>query len=137
MTDWHLVRELVTSAIDACEQVEKLRLSEVDRMLPTGIGDVSVWDVLQSAWIYPENSRSVIARARDRLGEAPAYRLELARVLEQVGSVAAELVGAERLDEPVPGWESQTTIREQVERLDQWYSEAMVPQLSSAAARRL
>lgn len=138
-TDWALVRELMNTAIDACEAAERLQLSEGDRSLPTGTDRVVVWEVLTSAWTYPENLQYAVIRARHRLEDDVPYRLEFARVLRQVGAVCGELVGASRLDESVPagGRIGDTrSIRKMVKGLVTWYQEQMVPQLTQAAASR-
>lgn len=48
-TDWALVREVMNTAIDACEAAGRLQLSEHDRSLRTGTDRVVVWEVLTSA----------------------------------------------------------------------------------------
>jgi hypothetical protein len=134
-TDWALVRTLMDAAISACEQVDRLGLKESDRMLPTGTGNVVVWDVMTSAWTYPENVRYDVVRARHRLGEDAAYPPECARVLREAASVCAELVGASRLDEAAAAGGDQAarrSIRALVEGLAVWYRDQMVPQLTRA-----
>lgn len=133
-TDWALIREIMTAAIDACEASEHLGLSEEDRSLPTGTDGVVVWDVWTSAWTYPENLRYSVIRARHRLGDDAPYRPELARVLREVGAVCAELVGAKRLDAPLGADGRAGSIRTMVQGLPQWYGEQMVPQLSRVAS---
>ena len=94
-TDWQLVRDLLAAAVDACEAADRLRLTEHDRALPTGSG-ANVWEVLTSAWTYPENVQYAVVRARHDLGEDAPYRPELGRPLVAVAAVCAELVGAPR-----------------------------------------
>ena len=67
-TDWPLVRQLLSAAVDACEAAERLGLADEDRDLPTGVGPVAVADVLASAWTYAENVRYAVVRARHALG---------------------------------------------------------------------
>ena len=134
-TDWALVRRVLGAAVDACEAAERLGLRPEDRALPTGSG-ASVWDVLTSAWTYPENVQYAVVRARHDLADDAPYRLELGRPLVAAAAVCAELVGATRLDEAPRGAASAPTVRQTVERLAAWYREQMVEQLARAAAHR-
>lgn len=139
MTDWALIREVLNAAVDTCEAVDRLGLGEEDRDLPAGSGGVRVWEVMMSAWTYPENLRYALIRARHRLGLDAPYRPEFARVLEQVAGVCAELVGADQLDTALPDPEGGTAdppIRSQVQQMVRWYPDCMVPLLSQAAAQR-
>ena len=43
----------MNSAIDACETVEELNITEEHRSLMND-DSVTIWDFLQSAWTYPE-----------------------------------------------------------------------------------
>ena len=136
-TDWTLVRELMTAAIDACEAADRLALAAEDRGLPTGSG-ASVWDVLTSAWTYPENVQYAVVRARHDLADDAPYRHELGRPLVAAAAVCAELVGATRLDDSprtVDGTDAPS-VRRTVTQLADWYREQMVPQLARAADRR-
>lgn len=138
-TDWALIRELMNAAIDACEAAEGLQLREQDRGLPTGSDGVVVWEVLTSAWTYPENTRYAVIRARHRLRDDAPYRPEFARVLQEVAGVCTELVGASRLDAPGPDAEGAVatpSIRALVQQLARWYPEHMVRQLQHAAIIR-
>lgn len=74
----------------------------------------------------PENVRYAIIRARQRLDEDAPYQQEFARVLRQVAAVCGELVGASRIDEPIPAGEGsgdQISIRRIVRKLTAWYHE--------------
>lgn len=138
-TDWDLIRDVMTAAIDACEAAERLDLSEADRSLQTGTNGVVVWDVLTSAWTYPENTQYAIIRARHDLNDDVPYRLEFARVMRNVSDACAELVGASHLDEPISGIErvsGSRSIRDMVHGMANWYRQHMVGQLSAAAASK-
>jgi hypothetical protein len=129
----------MNAAVDACEAAEGLQLQEADRAQPTGTDGVVVWDVLTSAWTYPENTRYSVVRARHHLGDDAPYRPELARILQEVSGVCAELVGAARLDAPISqaeGAQVPLSIRKLVQQLAAWYPKHMVPQLTQAAALR-
>ena len=128
-TDWTLVRKLMNAAIDACEHAERLGVNETHRALPTGVDDVTVRDVLTSAWTYPENVKYDVIRARQRLGDSRPYKPELARALEHAASVCGELVGSDLVGE-------DRNSASQVEALARWYEEVMTPQLESALGTR-
>ena len=135
-TDWSLVRELMNAAIDACEAAERLGLREADRGLRTSSG-ATVWDVMTSAWTYPENVRYAVIRARHDVGDDAPYRPELARPIVAAAAVCAELVGATKLDStPDPKTRSSETIRQEIEALTGWYRRHMVEQLGQAARAR-
>lgn len=133
MTDWVLIRELTAAAIDACESAERLGAGETDRPLLTG-GGANVFDVMTSAWTYPENVRYSVLRARHTLGDDAPYRSELGRALGEVAAVCAELMGATRLDDvPAAGG---IPVRATVRSLLRWYREEMPTQLARAIATR-
>lgn len=105
-TDWKLIRRLVNSALDACESLDTLKIREQEHGVHlTGHGSPvsSVFDALQSAHVFPESVRYALIRARGHLGDAPPFVQPISRVLQQVGAVCAELVGAEQLTTPVKG----------------------------------
>jgi hypothetical protein len=134
-TDWKLIRDLTNAAIDACEATDRLALTEEDRALSTG--PASVFDVMTSAWIYPEHVRYAIIRARHDLRDDAPYMPELARVLHHVAEACGELVGLTRIEEArVDGPVTHSSIRAEVERLTRWYRDVMVAQLAHAAAQR-
>ena len=135
-TDWSLVRELMNAAIDACEAAERLELREADRGIRTGTG-ATVWDVMTSAWTYPESVRYAVIRARHDVGDDAPYRPELARPIAAAAEVCAELVGATKLDvEAVTSARSAGTIRQQIEALAGWYRKHMIEQLEQADRAR-
>jgi hypothetical protein len=118
-TDWDLVRKMMSSAIDSCERLEHLGVTENDRGR-TGLNNgatVSIFDVLTSAWIYPETLRYKIIRQRNQTGNDQPYVPETARVLTNVAQACAELIGAGKspLSEPA------------CQGLVQWYEESAVP----------
>jgi hypothetical protein len=132
-TDWELIRELMAATIDACEATERLGVRETDRPLLTGTG-ANVFDVMTSAWTYPENVRYAVVRARHELSDDAPYRPELARVLTEVGAVCAELVGAQRLDEASAN--RTKSVRQTVQALVRWYRDQMPVQLALAVGTR-
>lgn len=135
-TDWQLIRKLMNSTISACETMEALALAEKDRDLPTGQGPVTVWDVQESAWLYPENlSRSILC-ARHAAHDEPTYLPTAGRILVKVAEVCRELVDATTLDTPVTIQGTQRSMRDAVEDLDRWYQTQMIPQLTAAAGRK-
>jgi hypothetical protein len=133
-TDWDLVREVMNAAIDACEHAERLGIAEDDRELSTTKPPVvSVFDVLTSAWTYPESVRYEIIRARHDLSDDAPYRLELARIIAAVGEACAELVAARRLDDPTP---AGPTIRAKARALSAWYRDRFRTALTDAISMR-
>jgi hypothetical protein len=136
-TDWNLVREVMNAAIDACEHAERLGVGEDDRELVTTKPPiVSVFDVLTSAWTYPETLRYEIVRARHDVGDDVPYRLELARIIAAVGETCAELVGARKLDAPAPSARGPQTIRTRTEAMANWYRDRFRAALTDACAKR-
>jgi hypothetical protein len=121
-TDWKLVRELMNSAIDACEAVEKLDITSEERETPLEGSQATVWDALQSSWIYPENVQYAVIGARHQGGNEKHYTPEAARALVNAAKVCAELIEA---DQTPP-------IQEPVQKLAQWYTGYMVPQVTTA-----
>lgn len=69
-TDWNVVRNLMNAAIDACERIEASGYVEADRDAVIDIAgqEVSVHDLLVSAWTYPEKLRYQIIRERHDAG---------------------------------------------------------------------
>lgn len=95
-TDWHLVRDMIGAAIDACERIEATGYREEDRDAIIDIEgqEVTVHDILVSAWTLPENLRYRIIRARHEDGADIAYIPETARILLAMAQACAELIGA-------------------------------------------
>lgn len=65
-TDWNVIRGMMNAAINACERIEASGYAETDRDATINVGgqQVSVRDMLVSAWTYPENLRYQIIRQR-------------------------------------------------------------------------
>lgn len=143
-TDWTLIRRLVNSALDACEAIDRLEIKDEERCAPLRTVDGqeagSVWDLLQSAYIAPENARYTIIRGRGQLGCAAPFVQPVSRVLQQVGSLAGELVGAQQLQTPVAGLEPYAPENEQsmeavIESLARWYENHLVTTIEDAVSR--
>ena len=102
MTDWTLIREMMATAIDACERLEAAGYRENDRdAVVTMHGqDVSVHDFLVSAWTYPEAIRYAIIRNRHDSGDDRAYVPEAARIILAMAQAASELIGSRAPDTP-------------------------------------
>ena len=131
-TDWDLIRELLTAAVDACEAYERLNLTEDDRQLITGTDGVTVNDILISAWTFPENLQYAVIRARHDTQRDVPYRQDAARVLREVGSLCAELVGGLTSAE-IGSLHLSSADRQLVEPLCRWYKETMMARLAQAA----
>ncbi|WP_018183797.1 hypothetical protein [Kaistia granuli] len=95
-TDWNQIRAMMNAAIDACERIEASGYGPADRDATIAVNgqEVSVGDILASAWTYPENLRYAILRARHEAGADLDYRPETARILVAMAEVGAELIGA-------------------------------------------
>lgn len=136
-TDWDLIRKLMNSAIDACEKVEELELSKDDNIIIEVQGQkVSIWDFLQSSWIYPENLTNDVVRARHQLNFDEPYRSELARTLIKMAELCAETVNAKEavdLELKQGGAIPDTSIRMILENLSSWYENHMIVSMEQAA----
>jgi hypothetical protein len=87
---------MMASAIDACERLEALGLTEGDREAVVTVEgrQVSVFDILTSAWTYPETLRHQIIRRRHEMAMDQPYVPEAARTLVNVAQACAELIGS-------------------------------------------
>ena len=138
-TDWELIRKLMNSTIDACEAVDAENITAHDRDATTDVGgfDVSVWDLMQSAWVYPENLTYSVIRAQHKLNGDKPYTSELARTVSNVGRLCAELVDAPDTTSKVSGVNphqpgANESVDEMVAQLASWYTSHMVPNVKSA-----
>jgi len=95
-TDWQQIREMMSTVIDSCEQIETAGFNEEHRSATVEIKgvDYSVQDFLISAWTLPENIRYQIIRERHEAGNDLPYVPEAARILVSMAQACAELVGA-------------------------------------------
>lgn len=125
-TDWKLIRELMASVIDSCEQIEAAGYTEQDRHLTVDVSGqkVTVQDIMTSAWTLPENLRYQIIRERRNMGADLPYTPEVARVLVKMAEACSELVGA---GEVKP---AETEVRSAI----QWYRTHAIPQIQRAIA---
>lgn len=143
-TDWQLIRKLINSTLDACEAIDRMDISDQERaVLMGGIAGEqgpTVWDGLQSAYIAPENLRYSVIRGRGRLDDVSPFIQPVSRILQQMGLLAAELVGAEQLQTPLKGLDpyrpdNSTAIAVEVENLAQWYKTFLVPEIEQALSQ--
>jgi len=95
-TDWNLIRTMMETAIAACERLEALGVREEHRAAVVNLNGppVTVFDVLTSAWTYPETLRYEIIRQRHEAGLDQPYVPESARILVNVAQACAELIDA-------------------------------------------
>ena len=142
-TDWKLLRRLVNSALDACEALDQLEITDEERSATIRTVDGqeagTVWDALQSAHTAPENVRYMVIRGRGQLGDSAPFVQPVSRVLQQVGSLAAELVGAQKLQVPIKGIDPFAPRKEQslesaIENLSAWYERYLVSNVEGALA---
>lgn len=135
VTNWDLIRDLMNTAIDTCEAIEQLQISEQDRSKgfeKEEIESAKLWDFLQSSWIAPENLSYSVIRARHQLGQDAPYINELSRILIQVGRLSSELVGVEDSQKPVEmstpfRQTNEQSIETMVQDLCSWYRDFLVP----------
>lgn len=124
-TDWKQIRELLNTAVDACETIEELGITESDRSrtieIP-GAGEVTVFDFLQSAWTYPENQTYAVVRERHDHGMDKPYTPESARILVNVARLCAELVDGG----------NKGSLEKITGDLNSWYQKHMIPGLRKA-----
>ncbi|MBU2967888.1 hypothetical protein KO527_00730 [Pseudoalteromonas sp. C2R02] len=133
MTDWSLIRKLVNTAIDTCENIEKLGVEETDRGVVVN-DSITINDFLISSWVAPENlSKKVVCKSHD-LGVAKPYTDELSRTMLSIGSLCSELVKLEKIDSKSKQATDQheTSIKDEVEALCNWYERYCLPSIESA-----
>ncbi|WP_331375354.1 hypothetical protein [Sinorhizobium chiapasense] len=127
-TDWNLIREMMSAAIDACERIEAAGYNENDRDATIDVGGqkVSVHEFLISAWSLPENIRYQIIRERhDKATDLP-YVPEAARILVAMAQASAELIGA---GETAPAGDG-------IQKMIQWLGNHAAPGIERAIAER-
>lgn len=138
-TDWNLIKNVMNAAIDACEAVDRENLAEQERSATTNVAgvDVSVSDLMQSAWVYPENLSYSVIRTQHKLNCDKHYSSELARVISNVGKLCGELVDAQDTTSQVTGINPympnhSESVEEMVTHLSQWYRHHMVVNVKAA-----
>lgn len=126
--DWNVIRGMMNAAINACERIEVSGCVETDRDATINIGSqqVSVHDMLVSAWTYPENLRYLIIRERHEKETDLPYVPKTARILLAMSQAAAELVNAGDV----------TPAQEKVHEMIAWFDNHLVPGIESATATR-
>ncbi|MCR8547673.1 hypothetical protein M4578_07525 [Salipiger sp. P9] len=127
-TDWNLIREMMSAAIDACERIEAAGYTESDRDATIDVAgqQVSVHDFLVSAWTLPENLRYQIIRERhDQAADLP-YVPEAARILVAISQASAELIGA---GDTAPAGDG-------IQKMIQWFGDHAAPSVEQAIADR-
>jgi hypothetical protein len=127
-TDWDLVRAMIEAAIDFCEEAEALGLREQDRSATIEAGGqrVSVYDIMTSAWTFPESVRYRIVRERHDKGADLPYVPEAARVLVGMAQACAELIGAK----------DAAPAEDVIQNMLRWYGQHAAPGLREAIAGR-
>ncbi|MGU3575104.1 hypothetical protein ACLBWZ_06220 [Brucellaceae bacterium C25G] len=125
-TDWDIIREMMNVAINACETIEKTGYAEFDRSTTMNIEgqQVSIHDMLVSAWTYPENMGYQIIRERHETDNNLTYVPETARILLAMAQAAAELVNT---DEAMPA-------EEKVRSMISWFTSHLIPNIEIAIA---
>jgi hypothetical protein len=125
-TDWNLIREMIAVVIDSFEQIEAAGYTEQHRDLMIDVAEnrnVSVYELMVSAWTLPEKLRYRIIRDRHDKGADLPYIPEAARALVRMAEASAELIG---------GRETRPAAAE-LESVIQWYR-AHVAHVQSAIA---
>jgi hypothetical protein len=93
-TDWGQIRDVLAAAVNFCEQLEALGYSENSRTRSALVNgtNVSVFEVVTSAWTLAEATRYTVIRSRHDANNDLSYVPEAARILAAASSVCAELV---------------------------------------------
>lgn len=127
-TDWGLIRAMMENAIATCERLEALGVDDGCRDATVLVGDhtVSVFDVLTSAWVYPERLRYQIVRDRHAAGDDQPYVPEAARVLVNTAQACAELIAAHDTSRAAPACRAMIA----------WYRDHALPAIERARADR-
>lgn len=126
-TDWGLIRDVLNAAINSCEHLEEIGYDETHRSLsvPMRGKDISVNELLISAWTLPENVRYHVIRQRhDQQIDLP-YVPESARILNAVMAACAELIGS---GSPSP---ADASMRQMIV----WYRDIFSPNAEKAIAQ--
>lgn len=125
-TDWDLIRQMMNTAIDSCERIEKAGYTEQHRHLGVDVNGqpVSLHDFMVSAWTYPENMRYRIVRERHNQGDDAPHVPETARILTAMAAACGELIGTSDAE----------PIREELQRMLDWYRQHAVPSIERAIA---
>jgi hypothetical protein len=128
-TDWDLVRDMMSAAIDACERIEAAGCNEQDRDAIVRVHgqDVSVRDFLTSAWVYPETIRYTIIRQRHDEGSDLAYVPGTARILTAMAQAAAEIIGSGSTEPPA---------MDDIRKMILWFRSHAAPGIEKAIAER-
>ncbi|WP_225245554.1 hypothetical protein [Agrobacterium tomkonis] len=118
----------MNAAIDACERIEASGYVEADRDAVIDIAgqEVSVHDLLVSAWTYPEKLRYQIIRERHDAGVDLPYVPETARILLAMSQAAAELVNAGDV----------TPAEEKLLKMIAWFDSHLASGIEAATANR-
>lgn len=100
-TDWKLIRETLNGVIDACEKVEQLHpnISDGEYTAESGKAeDLSVGDLLERFWRYPEGAQRDIIRLRNQMKNDMKYKDQLARAIINTACACAEIIGVSKDD---------------------------------------
>lgn len=127
-TDWKLIRLMMDTAIDTCEQLEALGYNETHRdlVLDSVHGKATVFDFMVSAVTYPENLRYQIIRERHVAGADLPYVHEFSRILVAMAHASAELVGGK----------DSAPAESSLQHMVSWYRDHAMPNLARALAQR-
>lgn len=123
-TDWNLIRSMMETAINACEQIEAMGYNESHRHLSidTSQGPVTVFDLMVSSFTYPESIRYQIIRERHDAGADQPYVHEFSRLLVAMAQASAELVGGK----------DAAPVSASLEQMLAWYRDLALPNLRQA-----
>jgi hypothetical protein len=123
-TDWNLVRSMMETAISSCEQIEAMGYTEAHRdiVVETPSGKATVFELMVSAFTYPENMRYQVIRDRHDAGADLPYTHEFARILVAMAQAGAELVGGKEAAPAAAG----------LQQMLAWYRDHALPSLRQA-----
>ncbi|NIE73196.1 hypothetical protein F3J44_25950 [Pantoea sp. Tr-811] len=126
-TDWNLIREMMNTAIDSCEQIDAAGFDESLRSAVININGVeyTVMEFLISAWTMPENIRYKIIRDRHDTQTDSPYVPEAARILQAMAQACSELIGAGSLP----------SSQQAIAGMNHWFKSYAVPHIVAAVAQ--
>ena len=146
-TDWQMIRETLNATVDACEKLEALEVSDMekgDHRARMGDYDdgVAVGDFYTRFWKYPEGAQRDIMRICSQLGIGDLkYTSELGRALVNTAKACAEAIGisGEDLSREAEGFAPHcptagSSVKSQLAGIGGIYRNWMVPGIAKAVA---
>ena len=144
-TNWQMIRDTLNATVDACEKLEALSVTDMEKGDPRArVGDyedgVAVGDFFSRFWQYPEGAQRDIVRIRSQLGAGDLkHNTEFGRALINTATACAEAVGLSETDlsrevaDFTPHCPSAgPSVRSQLDGIGKIYRNWMVPSVTKA-----